>query len=134
MGDLTAIFIVGFIVLGIYKISELIVRKRERLMFVEKFFNYYEQKEVSPSFQMPPISFNNQNYGTWPLKIALLLMGVGIGALLNVFTILWINSMISQINYETRSFISFAYIAIFGGLGLLISYLIESKQSKKKGD
>ncbi|MDR2382887.1 MAG: hypothetical protein LBD76_03265 [Prevotellaceae bacterium] len=132
MGNLTGIFIVGFITLGIYKTFELFVKRKERLTFIEKFFTHCEQKEVPTSFQMPPISFNNQNYSTWALKIALLLIGVGIGALLNVFTVVWANAEGLNISYEIHGFISFAYFAFFGGLGLLISYLIESKQSKKE--
>ncbi|MDR0725827.1 MAG: hypothetical protein LBF59_07475 [Prevotellaceae bacterium] len=132
MGDITAICIVGFITLGIYKVFELLVRRKERLTFIEKFFDHCERKEISSSFQMPPISFNNQNYGAGAFKIALLLIGVGVGALLNVFTIFWAEAARLDMNYEIRGVISFAYIAIFGGLGLLISCLIEAKQSKKE--
>jgi hypothetical protein len=126
--DLTGIGIVGFIVLGIYKFSELFVRRKERLMFLEKFFTYCEKKEGSTPFQMPPILFGNQNYGSWPLRIALLLIGVGIGCLFAFFT--WV--YVSHHGHNIKEFICFSYIAIFGGVGLLVSYFIESRQSKKK--
>jgi hypothetical protein len=134
--DLTGICIVGFIVLGIYKFSELLVRRKERLMFLEKFFTHCENKEVSGSFQMPPNLFGNRNYGSWSLRIALLLIGIGIGCLLAFFT--WLVTWLEVKNVASggwhgiQDFISFSYIAIFGGIGLLISYFIESRQSKKK--
>jgi hypothetical protein len=62
----------------------------------------------------------------------LLLIGAGIGSLLSVFTLLCIAEANLKMHRETGGFISFAYLAIFGGLGLLASFLIESKQSKNK--
>jgi hypothetical protein len=132
MGDLTGIFIVGFIVLGLYKTFELLIRRKERLMFIDKLLIRCEQKEVSTSFQLPPISLNDKNNSSWPLRISLLLIGTGIGSLLSVFTLLVITAERINVNDDTRGFISFAYLAIFGGLGLLTSFLIELKQSKNK--
>jgi xanthine/uracil permease len=101
-------------------------------MFIEKFFTHCENKDVSGSFQVPPISFGSQNYGAWPLRIALLLIGVGIGCLFAFFTWLNVKNVATTGWYDIQDFISFSYIAIFGGIGLLVSYLIESWQSKKK--
>jgi hypothetical protein len=130
MGDLTGIFIMGFLVLGTYKTFELFVKRQERIMFIEKLLDYCEKRDVSGSFKMPSISFGNQSSGA--LKIALLLIGVGIGCLLSVFTSLFCIEHGINLYRDTTTFLYFAYIAIFGGLGLLISYLIESKQSKDK--
>jgi hypothetical protein len=129
MGDLTGIFIMGFLVLGTYKTFELFVKRQERIMFIEKLLDYCEKRDVSGSFKMPSVSFGKQSSGSSALKIALLLMGVGIGCLLSVFTSMYFTVSLNQ---DATIFLYFAYIAIFGGLGLLISYLIESKQSKDK--
>jgi hypothetical protein len=128
------VFIVGFFVLGIYKTFELFARRRERTMFIEKFFEHCEKLDLSDSFKMPPISFGNANYGSSAIKIALLLMGVGLGCLLSFFTYLVCEAGGFGLSNEMLSFLSFAYITIFGGLGLLISYLIELRQNNKKGD
>jgi hypothetical protein len=123
MGDLSAIFIVGFIVLGIYKIVELFVKRKERLIFFEKFFTHYANKEISDTVHLPDVSFGKQDNGRWTLRLSLLSIGIGLGCLLSGVT-----------NYlDPRwSLMNFAYISIFGGLGLLASHLIEINQSKKK--
>jgi hypothetical protein len=127
MGDITAIFIVGFIVLGIYKIFELLVRRKERLTFIEKFFDHRGEKKVVDSFQLPDITLGNRDLGSRSLRISLLLMGIGIGCLLACLTL----SIISQkIPTDMIAMITFSFISLFGGLGLLSAYLIESKQKK----
>jgi dipeptide/tripeptide permease len=130
---LTEIFIVGFIVLGIYKIIELFVKRKERLMFIEKFSINCENKDISDSFQIPKFSLDNQNCSrSNALKISLLLIGLGIGCFLSFVTVCLLEHQKVVIRDAREGFMCFSYISIFGGLGLLISYLIESKQSKKK--
>jgi hypothetical protein len=126
MNELTTILVIGFITLGIYKVIELLAKRKERLMFIEKLFTHCEKKDISDSIRLPDISFGKQS-GSSALKIALLLMGVGTGCLLTFFTIRYCGNS----GYANQSLICLSYISIFGGLGLFISYLIESKQSKK---
>lgn len=63
------------------------------------------------------------------LKIGLLLIGAGLG----LFTAFVLDNTILNFN-ERGDFpaIYFALIAVFGGLGLFISHLIEMKESKEK--
>jgi hypothetical protein len=133
--DITAIFIVGFLVLGIYKLVELLVRKKERLAIIEKLFTLSEKKEGQGDFHLPSLSFGNNDSGSWALKIALLLIGVGLGCLMSfvVSTLMEYQMDMRGINYnyDLRSLSTFSFIAVFGGIGLLIAYLIDRKQSKK---
>jgi hypothetical protein len=130
MEELTGIFVVGFIVLGIYKIVELRAKQKERTLFLEKYFAHCKNQEASGSFQLPSVTFGNQDSGSWPLRTSLLMIGVGLGCLSSFLTTVWYEGYLS---HSTRGFVSFAFIAIFGGIGLLVAYLIESKnQSKNK--
>jgi hypothetical protein len=131
--NFASIFIVGFVVLGIYKAIELLVRRKERLMFIEKFFANCSNKEIQGTLNMPDVSFGKQSGKFGSLKIALLLIGVGIGCLMTLLTIMWWDFETQcNSNPEIRSLTYFSHISIFGGMGLLISYLIESKRSKNK--
>jgi hypothetical protein len=127
--SIDSIFIVGFIVLGVYKIIELLVRRKERLTFIEKLVVLYEDKKIADSLHLPNISFGNGQSGSWALRISLLLIGVGIGCLLSFFTMYHLSGNTS-VHGGMREFLTFSFISIFGGIGLLTAYLIESKQDK----
>jgi predicted small integral membrane protein len=144
MGDLTGIFIVGFIVLGIYKLFELFVKKRERLLLIEKFSAFYENKEMQDPIQMqdpihlPPIVFKNQSNVFGSLRTSLLLIGVGLGCLLAFFTHYGIYEEWENMTGNSKALVNnmgisviLSFIAIFGGIGLLIAYLVEAKQQRK---
>jgi hypothetical protein len=131
MGNLTAIFIVGFIVLGIYKLCELFVRKKERLTMIEKFSFSDENKE---SIRIPSLSFDNPSTGFGPLRISLLLIGIGLGCLLAFFTRYTLFDFVDNNHWranELEAFVTFSFITTFGGIGLLVAYLIEMKQKNK---
>jgi hypothetical protein len=137
MGNLTAIFIVGFIVLGIYKLAELFVRKKERLLILEKFSFLHENKENQGPIHLPPLSFNNPSAGFGTLRISFLLIGIGVGCLLSFFTRYALFDCDSSNHWrvnELEAFVTFSFIAIFGGAGLLASYLIEARKIKKDAD
>jgi hypothetical protein len=63
------------------------------------------------------------------LKIGLLLIGAGLG----LFTAFVLDNTIMNYNeHNNNPSLYFSLIAIFGGLGLFISHLIEMKESKEK--
>jgi hypothetical protein len=128
MMDITVICIVGFIVLGIYKLCELFVKRKERMAIIEKLPDFLNNNEWSDSIQLPDISFGKQDYGSWPLRISLLLIGVGLGCAIAFFIqyalFEYVNNQVEGIQFV----LYFSFITIFGGLGLFISYLIESKK------
>ncbi|GHV58232.1 hypothetical protein FACS1894182_09550 [Bacteroidia bacterium] len=141
--DITAILIVGFVVLGIYKLFELFVKKSERMALIEKLPAFLHSNEAGKGINFPEISFMRRDYGSWPLRLALLLMGVGLGCLL-AFLLQYCMFDFSNYNLSEwqgrreveniRFVLYFSFIAIFGGLSLFIAYLVERKQSKKETD
>ena len=61
------------------------------------------------------------------LKIGLLLVGLGLGLLLALFTVI-----ATGINDDEGAAVYFGCVLIFGGLGLIISYIIEKKWLDKQ--
>jgi hypothetical protein len=137
--EFDAIFIVGFIVLGIYKTFELFVRRNERIAVIEKLSLIFEKNESPQSIDLPNITFGKKEYGSWALRISLLLIGIGAGCLLSF--IIQISAFGPEVisnrsddyyHYQNLiSLINFACIALLGGLGLLSAYFIELKQRDK---
>jgi len=66
-----------------------------------------------------------KNNPFWALKLGLLLMGCGLG----LFFAMMLQNYAFQ-NIEHAEVIYFSLIGVGGGLGLLISYLVETKKSK----
>jgi hypothetical protein len=130
--NLDGVLIVGFIVVGLYKFSELLIRRKERLMFIEKFFTHCEEKKVTGSFHLPDISFGKQSSDLWPLRVSLLLIGTGVGCMLATLMTYGLHMGWHTMPYRIEELIYFACIATFGGAGLLAAYLMESKKDKTK--
>ena len=135
--NITAICVVGFCVLSIYKLFELFVRKSERMALIEKMAISGENKDIN----IPSIYLKSDRRST-PLRLSLLLIGVGLGCILAFYAqYYYFNSFLEYDleNWQVRNnvaqikfVLNFSFIAIFGGLGLLIAYLIESKKSKNQ--
>jgi hypothetical protein len=123
--DLTPIFIVGFLVLGTYKILELFVRKKERLAVIEKFISLTFESEKS--IRLPNVLYETHNYSSWPLRISLLLIGVGLGCLFAFFTEMYYGQDLMRGGYR-QNLIETASIAFFGGIGLFVAFMIELKK------
>jgi hypothetical protein len=141
--DLTPVLVVGFVVLAIYKLFELLVRKRERLTIIEKLSAFQIDSIQPDSIRLPNISFEKQGANCWPLRIALLLIGVGLGCTVAYIVQLWILGSLHllregrNVNWEVRNLISmvyFASICFFGGIGLLTAFLVERHEMKKRKD
>ena len=142
MLDLTPILVVGFVMLAIYKLFELFVKKNERTLMIEKFASLCENKEDSDEklkIRLPFISGNDFAFGFWPLRISLLLIGIGTGCLLSLliqisyFNLSPIDSY-RDWGHQFRDFVglvNFSSISIMGGIGLLAAFLIEQKMKKK---
>lgn len=93
----------------IYGIFFLFIRKRERMALLER--------------GLDPRSFEKESSNFSTLKYGLLLTGVGLGILLaNI--IVSIGAMGSEPAY-------FSFITLFGGLALIIDYIIESRLIKQ---
>ena len=127
--------IFGIVTLGIYKFSELIICRKERLIIIEKM-----GEKFSPDMLGKKINFSSVgNLSFSALKFGCLLTGLGLGLLVGYLictsTLAGYAEMSSDyFNRSQRETISVIYgacVLLFGGAGLLTSFLIELKTSKK---
>ena len=113
----------------IYKVVELFVHKRERLMLISKI------TELS-NIDFKGINFYSSGNKYTALRIGWLMLGVGLGFFVGFFLNLMTVSGKLDTLYEWQYYskvggiIYVACICIFGGIGLLISYLTERKAEK----
>jgi hypothetical protein len=128
--DVTAIFVVGFLTLGMYKIIELFVRKKERLAVIEKLASL--PLESAEPVRVPNILYEKQDSGSWPLRISLLLIGIGLGCLCAFFLQMYYSS--NSLTWNQKHMLEFASLAFFGGIGLFVAFLIESNQKNKASE
>lgn len=127
--------VIGIITLGVYKLFELFVRKKERLSIIEKIGDKFDPSMIENKFSFPDKQPNVTAFGT--LKIGSLLLGVGLGLLVGFFISYYYygGQNLDVDNYYIRDFVGViigASVLLFGGLGLLISFIIEMKYLKGK--
>lgn len=95
--------------------------KRERLAMIERGMDPRRYKPQSAPFQT--------------LKWGLLLIGAGAGLFFAyILDHTAFNSMRGEFDNDGNVAIYFALIAIFGGAGLFVSFLMEKKEGDKKGN
>ena len=134
---ITVPLIVGIITLGIYKLFELMIRRKERLKIIEKI------EDVPTEFLKNGISlpsFNEQRQLSAPKRISPiiisgLVIGIGLGLLVTVF-VQKMDYLLFREDYYFRSALYGACVLFFGGLGLLSAYflerVLENKYNKNK--
>ena len=120
--------VIGIITLGIYKLFELFVRKKERLTIIDKIGDKLTPEILSGkidfSTNIPKLSFS-------ALKFGCLFMGLGIGILV-AFAVHYNFADFVESSYQIKSAIYGSCVLLFGGLGLIIAFIIELKISNKK--
>ena len=125
--------VVGIVTLGIYKLFELFARKKERLAMIEKIGEKFDASMVEGKFSFPAKTIDHSTFVT--LKVACLLLGVGLGLLVGFFIALnTIGIFNDNGNWQYRESASIIYgasVLLFGGLGLLVAFLLEMRQIKK---
>lgn len=135
MDFITIPLVVGMVTLGIYKLFELFVCRKERLTMIEKIGSTFDASMIQNKFSFP--EKKSPVFGT--LKIACLLLGVGLG-LLAGFALtqsLGFNEFMARNNdnwHRVRDTVGVIYgasVLLFGGLGLLVAFLMEMKYSGK---
>ncbi len=135
MNDLAPMVVVSVMSFFTYKIFELYARRKERMAIIEKLSNGIDPQILKSQFSMPV--YKDGNYGSWAIRIGLLLVGVGLGVVIAAIVDLLAVAPSAdnrELFYEFRNTISVLYpacAAVFGGLGLVVAYFIENKNDKK---
>ena len=126
--------ICGIFVLGFYKLFELFVCKKERLAIIEKIGEKFSPDMLENKINLPSVG----NVSFSALKFGCLFVGIGLGLLVAYLicatTLEGYVNVSRNSNWEYRETISVIYgacVLLFGGVGLLTSFLIELKISKK---
>ena len=138
MDFITIPLVVGIVTLGIYKLFELFVRKKERLSIIEKIGEKFDASMIENKFSFPSKIFKNFSFGS--LKAGCLLMGVGLGLLVGfvicISTIRGYNlgGSIDWAVRDTAGIVYGASVLIFSGFGLIAAFIVEMKYSKKDKD
>ena len=137
MDFITVPLVVGIITLGIYRLFDLFVRKKERLAIIEKIGEKFDSSMIENKFSFPFKFEGGGAFGT--LKIGCLLLGVGLGLLVGYFICYgtlagFYNGEYNDNAYQTAGVIYGSCVLLFGGLGLLVAFIIEMKYLKNKKD
>ena len=126
--------IFGIVTLGFYKLFELFVCKKERLLIIEKMGEKFSSEMLENKIKLPSVG----NLSFSALKFGCLFVGLGLGLLVAyLICTTTIDDYVvrnADWNWEVKQTISVIYgacVLLFGGVGLLTSFLIELKISKK---
>ena len=123
MNELMIVANVAIVFGVVYKLFELFVCRKERMMLIEKLGDKLPPEQMKSGISYSPVSFS---FGG--LRLGCLLLGVGIG-LIAAFL------LIDTFGREDDYVISTAYgacVLIGGGFGLIASYVVELVQLRKK--
>jgi predicted MFS family arabinose efflux permease len=110
MGPISEVLTAAIVFASIYAVIKLLVRRKERLIMVEKGTNMPEIKDEKFTFSS--------------LKFGVFFIGIGLGVL--VANILCVTTRIeSEVAY-------FSMIFLFGGIALVIAHFLEKRDTEKQ--
>jgi hypothetical protein len=123
--------VVGICVAGVYGLFELYARRKERLAIIEKLADRVDLSSLTGNIY-PPLMFKSRSFSA--LKVGCLLAGLGLGLLIGCLINITMVFPAGNLNIRHLEIISTVYgscVLLFGGLGLLIAFILENKMSKK---
>ena len=139
MDFLTAPLIVGIVFAAIYGLFELFVRRNERLAIIEKIGDKLDASAFEGKLGLPSYLGNRFSFSS--LKAGCLLTGIGLGLLIGflISTLFAARGHRPFMNDGWRNWyhsdvagtIYGASVLLFGGIGLLVSFIIEMKMGKR---
>lgn len=131
MDFISAPLVVGMITLGIYKFFELLVCRRERLNIIEKIdpgalVDYLKNVRLGLPLNSPA-SNSRSGFSSWALRLGCLLAGLGLGLLVAYWTV-----DVSMENYYAQTAVYGGSVLCFGGLGLVVAFVVERLIDRKE--
>ncbi|HIW66002.1 MAG TPA: hypothetical protein H9879_07225 [Candidatus Alistipes intestinipullorum] len=131
MDFISAPLVVGMITLGIYKFFELLVCRRERLNIIEKIdpgalVDYLKNVRMGLPLNSPA-SNSRSGFSSWALRLGCLLAGLGLGLLVAYWTV-----DVSMENYYAQTAVYGGSVLCFGGLGLVVAFVVERLIDRKE--
>ena len=129
--------VIGITGYFIYMTFELFARRQERMKLIEKIGQNLAPVDSSVlKFEFSSLLPTFKKKSSTSLRIGSLFVGIGLGLLVGLWIDLYIKiSLGARNDYLNRDVSDVAYLSsvlLFGGLGLLISYFIESRATKKE--
>jgi len=127
--------VVWICVSGVYGLFELYARRKERLAIIEKMGNNFDSTHLGGKLNI----FNVSEKSFSSLKVGCLLAGLGFGLLVGLLisTVLVTNQpQFGNEHWRIDRYFETAYgasVLLFGGIGLLISFVIENKMNRRDG-
>lgn len=123
MNFIIAPVIVGTICATIYSLFELFARRRERIALIEKLSEIKSLGQIEGK-----IDFTfGKSFSCWALRGACLLIGLGLGLIVGYLITLGTGEGSDRI----ESVLYGGSILLFGGLGLLVAFILEMKFFQK---
>lgn len=128
--NLSQVLIVAIVFASFYKIIETFAHRKERINFIEKLGTMDLSKLNNVDLNKMFGDVNSRKY--WPLRIGSLFVGLGLGLLIGYLIVCSMDfSVMPDLRDNQIANIYGASTLIFGGLGLLLSFLAEKKFRKE---
>ena len=116
--------VTGIVTLGIYKFFELLICRRERREIIVKLV----PMGLRTGATIRTASETAPGIPAGALKAGCLLLGLGAGLLFGFML-----TRITEIqSYDTRSAVYGGSVLVFGGLGLIVSFIVERVLSRRR--
>lgn len=117
--------VVGMITLGIYKLFELIICRRERLNIIEKLdpgelIDYLKNVPLGLRLGRGGAADSPQGFSSVALRLGCLLLGLGAGLLFGHW---YVGDCAG--NYYAQGAVYGGSVLGFGGLGLIVAFVVE---------
>lgn len=125
MNELMNVANVAIVFGVIYKLFELFVGRKERMMIIEKLGD-----KLTPDTFKNGIFYRTGLFSFGGLRMGCLMIGLGVGLLVGygIISATQYSYFDGNRPYEVTSVVYGACVLLGGGTGLVISYLIEKKQ------
>ncbi|MCL1627095.1 DUF6249 domain-containing protein [Bacteroides caecicola] len=125
MNELMIVANVAIVFGVIYKLFELFVGRKERMMIIEKLGD-----KLTPDTFKNGIFYRTGLFSFGGLRMGCLMIGLGVGLLVRygIISATQYSYFDGNRPYEVTSVVYGACVLLGGGTGLVVSYLIEKKQ------